>query len=113
MAPAKQKAAPRQIITANRLSDGLVVFLAAGQRWSEAVAEADVLTTPEAVEAALAFGKACQAGRLLVDPVAIDVIETATGPWPVRLRERIRAFGPTARTDIENAAPQRADAPAA
>lgn len=113
MAPAKQKAASRQIITANRLSDGLVIFLASGGRWTQVVAEAEVLTTPEEAEAALAIGRQAVADRYLVDPVAIEIRETAEGPWPLRLRERIRAFGPTARTDIENATPQRADAPAA
>lgn len=112
MAPAKPKADLQQIITANRLSDGLVIFLGAGNVWTENVAEASVLREAAAVDAALEFGKACVAERLLVDPYAVDVTVEADGPVPTRLRERIRAFGPTARTDVENAAPPRAGAAA-
>lgn len=99
-AAAKKGADLKQAVTANRLSDGLVIFLATGERWTEHVAEAEVFTDPAALEAALDFGKRCVAERLLVEPYPIDVTLEAEGPVPSKLREWIRAFGPTARTDV-------------
>jgi hypothetical protein len=97
-----QKAASStlQAITANRLSDGLVVFLAAGGRWAEDVHLAEAFDGKEALDAALAVAAEAEKARVVVGPYAIDVAAGAHGLEPTRLRERIRAFGPTARTDV-------------
>ena len=84
-----------KIITANRLSDGAVVFLAASG-WVTSIAESAILNAADAVEAGLAKAARAIADREVVDVAAIDVrVEEGAGPVPVRLRERIRAFGPT------------------
>ena len=83
-----------KIVTANRLSDGAVVYLSA-DGWQTAIAHACVLSTPEAVEAGLADAVRAVANREIVDTAAIDITLEAAGAVPVRLRERIRAFGPT------------------
>ena len=95
-----QKAASStlQAITANRLDDGLVVFLAAGGRWVEAVHAAEAYEGA-AVEAALAVALAAETDRIVLGPYAIDVAVGPAGIEPTRLRERIRAFGPTAGSD--------------
>jgi len=97
-----QKAATSalQTITANRLADGIVVFLGSHDRWVERIAEARVFEGAEAIGAATAVGEAAAAARHVIGPYGVDVTTSPRGPVPTRFRERIRAFGPTARTDI-------------
>jgi hypothetical protein len=84
-----------KIVTANRLSDGAVVFLSA-QGWVTSIARSAVLSAPDALEAALVSAKRAIANREVIDANAVDVTLDANAlPVPVRLRERIRAFGPT------------------
>jgi hypothetical protein len=85
-----------EIVTANRLIDGEVVFRAADGSWRRAVDEAEVLTERTAAEAANA---AALADPAVVDVAVIDVTVTDGRIVPVRLRERIRAFGPTVKSD--------------
>jgi len=94
-----------KIITANRLTDGAVVFLSAAG-WVEQIAQSARLNAADAVEAGLAKAAKAMANREVVDVAAIDVtVEEGRGPVPVRLRERIRAFGPT--VDYGEAAARR------
>jgi hypothetical protein len=96
---AKIKAAA-QVVTANRLADGIAVYLDPTEGWSERLGEAAILVGPEALAAAVAAGKAAEARHLVVDSYPIDVAVEATGVRPLRLREEIRAFGPTVRPDL-------------
>lgn len=82
------------IITANALGDGLVVFLTAAGGWTNSLAEARVIG-PEALPEALAYAKAQHDARIVVEPYEIEVTLEDGLPVPVRLRERIRAAGPT------------------
>jgi len=93
------KAKHPKVLAANRLSDGEVVWLGHGGAWVEAIQEAR-LFQPEDAETAAEEGAKAVAARLVVDPDAIDVTAGAEGIVPVRLRERIRALGPTIRTDL-------------
>jgi Protein of unknown function (DUF2849) len=108
-------AGPKKAVTANRLDNGLVVFLDAEGGWSVDIAEARLLEDGD-LEAALAYGKAQHDARVVIEPYAIDVEVADDGiPVPVRLREKIRADrGPTvAYGDAEytalNAAPPPAE----
>jgi len=84
-----------KVITANRLSDGIVVYLAAGD-WKPGIGGASVLSAPDAVEAGLAVAARAVAGHEVVDVNAIEIeLDEKNSPRPLRLRERIRAFGPT------------------
>jgi hypothetical protein len=83
---------PQQVLTANRLSDGVVVFLDANGRWSEHIAAARLAEKADA-EALTEAGDA--RGDEVVAPYLIDVALEAQGPKPLRYRERIRAFGPS------------------
>ena len=86
-----------KIITANRLTDGVVVFLSANG-WVTDIARSAVLNVSDAVEAGLASAAKAVADREIIDAAAIDVnLDEYNSPMPVRLRERIRAFGPTVR----------------
>jgi len=83
-----------QVITGNDLVSGSVVFQT-GRGWSMDIAEAEILTSPQAVETALVRAAAATAGNRVVDAYAIHVARSGDGLMPSRLRERIRATGPT------------------
>lgn len=84
-----------KVITANRLSDGIVVFLSA-QGWVADIASAAILNAPDAIEAGLTAAERSESSREILAFEAIDVsLDENERPVPVRLRERIRAFGPT------------------
>jgi hypothetical protein len=83
-----------EIITANSLKDGRVVFQTASG-WTLDVDRAEVLETKEAAAAALARAQADAARNIVVEPYAIAVTRNGAGLVPTRLRERIRAEGPT------------------
>jgi Protein of unknown function (DUF2849) len=84
-----------KIITANRLDDGAVVFLSA-QGWVTDIARSAVLSAPDAIEAGFFAAARSANEQVIVDVNAIDVdLDAERRPVPVRLRERIRAFGPT------------------
>jgi len=81
-----------QVITANRLVDGEAVFRMASGEWHRDIQRAEVIAlkplSAEAEAAALADGR-------VLDVAVIDVVSEEGKVVPVRLRERIRAFGPT------------------
>lgn len=87
------------VITANRLIDGIVVFQAS-EGWVEDFAQAAVYQTAEASKAALARAKEDEARDIVVEPYAV-VVELRSGHYaPKALREFIRASGPTTRPDL-------------
>ncbi len=88
-----------KILTANRLRDGVVVFLIDKNQWSEKTDAAVVAKTPEEEAALLAIGAAAVKACEVVDVNAIEVSSLATHE-PSRLRERIRQIGPTCRPDL-------------
>ncbi|HZZ36892.1 MAG TPA: DUF2849 domain-containing protein [Caulobacteraceae bacterium] len=84
-------------LTANRLTDGEVVFWKAG-RWVERFADADLWDDEDAAaELAEAHGKT--EITLVVEPYLIDIAPTEGGVAPVAYRERLRALGPTNKPD--------------
>ncbi len=84
-----------QMITANRLNDGRVVFLVADGGWTETIADGRVIDTADDVETAIAAVQSRQDGVVVVDPYAIEVEGDGERLQPVSYRERIRAFGPS------------------
>ena len=87
-----------QMLTANRLVDGDVVYWRAGG-WVEAFAEGEVLSKAEA-EAALAAAQDSVAANVVVKPYLFEVRADADGVQPVKEREIVRAAGPSVRTDL-------------
>jgi hypothetical protein len=85
------------IITANRLADGLVVFLAGDGRWSQNFAASELHKDDAGLEAALEAALADVRANRVVDPYAVEVavVDAGADPVPARLRERIRTSGPT------------------
>ena len=88
------------VITANRLADGVVVFQPAEAGWTEDFNAAAVLPDGAATKLALARAAEDAALNRVVDPYAFAV-ETRNGAVaPKALREAIRATGPTVRRDL-------------
>ena len=88
-----------RIVTANRLDDGLVVYLN-GAGWSERIDDARIAGDDAAADGLLVrAGGPGQAVRV-VDPYLIEVTREGAVPRPVSHREVIRARGPTVRTDL-------------
>jgi hypothetical protein len=88
-------AGARKVITANRLSDGLVIFIGPDGTWVTDIADALTFADGPELDAATAFGVEGVVGRFLIDPYPIDVAIENGVPMPTRLREAIRARGPT------------------
>jgi len=95
-------------LKANRLSDGEAVWLTRAGEWSESVAAARV-ESDEAGHAVLEeIAQQDTAGGLVVDAELIDVHYEDGTPVPSKLKERIRALGPTVRLDLGKQAQYKA-----
>ena len=94
------KSADISVLTANRLGDGIVVFLDFEGAWSETLAEAVVARSPDEVRALQDRGTYDAEHNLVVEPYLVEVRETAGGLVPIRYRERVRAAGPSILEDV-------------
>jgi hypothetical protein len=88
-----------RVLTANRLADGRVVYLAAegtaNGGWTTDLGAARLVQSDCDADDAEEKGREAVAERLVVEPSLIDIESEADGIQPARLRERIRAAGPT------------------
>ena len=84
-------------ITANRLSDGAVVYLGDDDQWAAEVARAARFADEDA-EAALAAAQSRKTE--IADAYLITVSEDGALAGRERLRETIRTAGPTVRVDL-------------
>ena len=99
-----------KVLTANRLTDGEAVWLATNSGWVETIDGAEVVQDKAGEDRLEAAGKQALANDLVVDVNLIDVALTDGAITPTRLRERIRAAGPTNRPDLgKQARPRPAD----
>jgi hypothetical protein len=89
------KAGPQKAITANRLDNGRVVFLTAEGGWTHELAAALLVGDGPELDAATAHAQSQHDARVVVEPYAIDIAILDGRPTPARIRERIRAEGPT------------------
>ena len=94
------KSADISILTANRLDDGIVVFLDFEGAWSENVAEAVIARSPDEVRALQDRGAYDAEHNLVVEPYLVEVRESAGRPVPIRYRERVRVAGPSILDDV-------------
>ena len=88
------------VITANRLADGVVVFQTVDEGWSEDFNQAAVRADAPASAAALARAKEDEAQNIVVDAYPVPVESRNGHIAPKALREAIRAAGPTTRRDL-------------
>ncbi|MFN4271175.1 MAG: DUF2849 domain-containing protein [Aliihoeflea sp.] len=84
-----------KILTANRLIDGEAVWLASDHSWAETIHAAEIARDDATIEKLERAGRAALCKNEVVDVNLIE-IEIVDGEIrPLRLRERIRATGPT------------------
>ncbi len=83
-----------QMVTANGLGDGGVLYLAGDGGWSVDFKLGATASGAEA-DRLLENGRAAEARQIVIGAYLIDVEEAEGGLKPVRYREQIRADGPT------------------
>lgn len=84
-----------KIVSANRLSDGIVVYLGADGSWLGVLDEARVFTDETEAKAGLAAAREDARRNLVLDPFLVEVETGVGGLHPITLRNSIRARGPT------------------
>ncbi len=89
-----------QVLTANRLKDGEVVYFDAAGHWVEDLGGAKQLVGAAEGEAALAKGVEAERDLKVVHAYLFDVTGQGEALKPVKMREIIRAAGPTIRRDL-------------
>jgi sulfite reductase (NADPH) hemoprotein beta-component len=98
---ARENAVPESLITANRLRDGVAVWLDEAGAWSEDLGEAAVLDG-DGLAARLELVNR-RDSNAAVDIRAVPVAWHEGRPIPVELREKLRSEGPSVRTDLAEA----------
>ena len=88
-----------QILTANRLEVGEVVYWNSARGWVGDLSDAEILPGDKAEEA-LKGAAEWVTNREVVAPYLFEVKVNGGVATPVKIRERIRAAGPTVRTDL-------------
>jgi Protein of unknown function (DUF2849) len=89
-----------KILTANRLTDGEAVWFSTSHAWAETIDHAELAGDKAGEERLEAIGKAAFLNNEVVDVDLIDVALVDGAIRPTRLREQIRASGPTNRNDL-------------
>jgi len=89
-----------KVLTANRLGDGEAVWFSKDGGWSETIRGSEVASDKDAEQRLQSIGDAAYSNNLVVDVNLIDVDVVSGEIVPSRLRERIRAAGPTNRNDL-------------
>lgn len=96
-----------QVLTANRLSDGAVVYLTPTGTWSEAITDSRIAGDADASAQLLADGLEMAGGWVADPPYLIDVATGEERVRPLRYREQIRAFGPSVHPEFGKQAASR------
>ena len=88
-----------KVVSANRLTDGAVVFLGPRDRWVELLPEAEIFAGEAAISAALERAQAAETGNLVLECDAFEVTGSGATIAAAHLRDAIRAAGPTVHLD--------------
>ncbi len=96
-----------KVITANRLEDGEVIYLAGAGAWSAWLEDAQAVETPDGEDALLSHAQQAVDTRLVVGPYAMAVTRDRGRLRPTSQREAIRARGPSVRPDLGKQAAAR------
>jgi hypothetical protein len=86
------------VVTANRLTDGVVVYLAADGEWTEEIANARVADDEAETKALEAEAEAAARDRVVVSVYPMPVALKDGAIDPLSVRERIRAAHRTTLT---------------
>jgi hypothetical protein len=88
-----------QIVSANRLTDGIIVFLAKGDAWVEKLNDAEIFGDKASVDAGLARAQSAMAKNLIVEITPVEIEIAPGGISAKHIRDRIRSAGPTVHLD--------------
>lgn len=100
------KTAPQAaVLTANRLGDGIAVYVDVEGDWNVDIRKALVAHTPREVRALEDRGTHDAERNIVVEPYLAEVREINGRIVPLRYRERVRAGGPTILDDVPGYVP--------
>jgi Protein of unknown function (DUF2849) len=89
-----------EVLTANRLRDGAVVFLNFDGDWVPSLLGVVIARSPDEARGLAARGVHDAARNLVVDPYLVEMREVAGALLPLRQRERVRLSGPSILDDV-------------
>ncbi len=89
-----------QVMTANRLNDGDVVFLTRTGEWSEKIDEAALAQEPLAVAALETRASAAEIANVVTGQYLFEATRIEGKIRADHIRERIRTLGPSVRLDL-------------
>jgi hypothetical protein len=89
-----------QVVTANRLDDGLAVFMTADDGWSTDIGDAVCTTDATQADVLLARANTAVQQVTVVGAYLIDVAKVDGALVPTKYREVLRTLGPSVRTDL-------------
>ena len=89
-----------QVMTANRLKDGEVVFLTRSAQWSEKIDEAALALEPLAVAALESRARETVDANIITGQYLFEAERLDGKIRADHIRERIRTLGPSVRLDL-------------
>src|SRR5688500_8202967 len=89
-----------QVLTANRLSIGQVVYWNGAKGWVAYLCDAEILSEDRAESVLKEAGARSVQEREVVNPYLFEVKVDGNSVIPVKTREAIRAAGPSVRRDL-------------
>jgi hypothetical protein len=93
------------VLTANRLRDGIVVYLAADSGWVESIEGALIACSADEARSLQAQGARDAVRNVVVEPYLAEVAVSGGRLVPARMRERVRVEGPSVLGDVPGYAP--------
>ena len=96
-----------KLLAANRLIDGVAVWLGPDGTWVEDITKAEIVRDKEGEAKLEKLGQEAVAKNIVLDIELIDVEIVNGALRPLRLRERIRAMGPSIHPEIGKQATKR------
>jgi len=96
-----------KLLAANRLIDGVAVWLGPDGGWVEDISDAEIVRDKEGEARLEQLGQEAVAKNLVLDIELVDVEIVDGTVRPLRLRERIRAMGPSIHPELGKQAAKR------
>mgnify|MGYP003138189717 FL=1 len=93
----------QQVVTGNRLADGVVIYLGQDGGWTSKIDAARVAVDEDEAKLLEDIAKAAEKARMVVGPYLIEVTDAEGAVTPVRYRERLRAYGPSVHPEFGRA----------
>ena len=89
-----------QLIIANRLDDGRVVFLTETGSWSVEARDAAIAEDPAAVDTLVERARLASDANHVVDPQPVEAAQSGGGTVPAHIKHAMQSRGPSVRPDL-------------